>query len=76
MDVVVAEVTGGEPLTPEAALQARAADQVTGVVTVTLRTDAEHRIVEQSTVSQLVITDAKGGVEHTTTTQTVTRRRL
>lgn len=72
-DVVVAEIMG-EPTTIEAALKARAAEEVKGVITTTLTTDAEGRVIRRSTVVRATITDAEGVVERTTSTQTAMRR--
>jgi len=74
-DVAVGEIMG-EPKTLDAALQARAAEQVTGTITTTLTADPVGRVTDRTTVIRLVITDAEGVVERTTSTQTVERRPL
>lgn len=72
-DVVVAEIMN-EPTTLEAAILARQAEGLTGTIATTLVTDAEGRIVERTTVTELVVTDANGGVERMTTTNAYQRR--
>lgn len=74
-DVVVAEIMG-EPKTLEAALQARASEQITGTIATNLVTDAGGRVIRRTTVINLVTADAMGVVEHMTSTQTVERRPL
>lgn len=73
-DVVVAEVTGSEPLTLEAALQARAGESVSGVVKTTLEADGEGRIVRRTQLTTLEIVDARGTREQTTSTEVTERR--
>lgn len=74
-DVVVAEITGAEPLTLYAAMQARADEAVAGVVRTTLETDDQGRIVKRTRLTTMEIVDARGAREQTTSTQ-VTERRL
>ncbi|MDI1327472.1 MAG: hypothetical protein PSV23_11820 [Brevundimonas sp.] len=74
-DVVVAEIMG-EPKTLDDALQARAADDVTGEITTTFTTDAGGRVVRRTTVTTLTTTDAEGVVERSTSTRTVEGRLL
>lgn len=73
-DLVVADIMG-EPKTLEEALQARAAEQITGVITTSLTTDPEGRVIRRRTVTNM--TTAVGGVvERATATRTAERRRL
>lgn len=74
-DVVAGDIMG-EPKTLEAALEDRAGEQITGTITLTLSVDANGRVTSRTTATQLVITDAEGVVERTTSTQTVERRLL
>lgn len=73
-DLVVADIMG-EPKTLEEALQARAAEQITGMITTSLTTDPEGRVIRRRTVTNM--TTAVGGVvERATATLTAERRRL
>lgn len=74
-DVVVAEIMGGEPVTLEAALLARSAEQVTGAITTTLAADGQGRLLRRTRVTH-VTTDANGVVERATSTLTGERRRI
>jgi hypothetical protein len=76
MDVVVAEITGSEPLAFEAALQARAGERISGTTTTVVETDPANRVVRRIRVVNLEITAADGSVERGTTTETVERRRV
>ena len=71
-DVMVGEIMG-EPTTLEAALEARASEQVTGTITTTLVTDANGRVTRRTTVARTT-TEADGVTEHATGTLTVERR--
>lgn len=72
-DVVVAEITGGEPLTFEQALAARASDQISGIETLVREVDSHSRPIQQVRTIRLEITTADGIVEQSTSTQTLTR---
>lgn len=72
-DRVVAEITGGTPLTLEQALAARASDQISGVNTLARETDEQGRPVRQVRTIRLQTTTADGVVEQGATTHTLTR---
>ncbi|HZW15474.1 MAG TPA: hypothetical protein VFF66_04375 [Brevundimonas sp.] len=74
-DVIVADISG-EPTTLEAALEARAAEQVEGAIHTTIVTDGAGRVIERTTVTRLAITDAEGVIDRRTSTRTVERRWL
>lgn len=71
--VVVAEITG-EPITLEAALAARADEQISGEIATTNQADATGRVVRRTTITTMEIGTADGAVERQTSTQTVDRR--
>lgn len=71
-DVMVAEIMG-EPTTLEAALKARASEQVSGTITTTLVIDADGRVTRR-TIFTRMSTVADGVTEHSTTTLTADRR--
>lgn len=73
-DIIVAEITGAEPPTLEAAIQARASETATGDVRTTLEADDQGRIVKRIQVTTLEIVEADGTRERTTSTETVERR--
>lgn len=71
-DVMVGEVMG-EPTSIEAALEARASDQVTGTITTSLVTDADGRVTRRTTTTRMTtVTD--GVTERSTGTLIVERR--
>lgn len=73
-DIVVAEVTGAEPPTLEAAIQARANETVTGDVRTTLEADEQGRIVKRTQVTTMEIVEADGTSQRSTSTETIDRR--
>jgi hypothetical protein len=74
-DIVVAEIMH-QGLTPEAALQAHAADGITGTIVSTFELDAAHHLQRRTTVTELEVRGADGRGEHRTITETVERRRV
>ena len=72
-DVVAGEITK-KPVTLEAALQARASEQVAGTINVTFDADSTGHAWRRKTVTKIDIKDATGTSETQTVTQTLTRR--
>jgi hypothetical protein len=72
-DLVVAEIMR-RSLTPEAAVQAHAADLISGTIVTTFEMDAMRHVRRRTTVTQLDIRGADGRTEHRTVTETVERR--
>lgn len=75
-DIVVAQMVGEQPLSLEAALQARASEQLSGTITTRFEFDEHGRAVRRVTVGELEVVQADGARERTATTITVERRRL
>jgi hypothetical protein len=69
-DVAAAEMTGQGPLTIEAAAAAHATESISGTITVQVETDAAGRLVRRTTNTQTEVANA-GGIERTSTTETV-----
>lgn len=74
VDVVVAEITGEEPLTLEAALQARSSERISGQITTTFETDALGRVTRRIRVTRIEVTEVDGSLHRETTTESVERR--
>lgn len=74
-DRIVAEISG-EPLTFEAALQARSEDQISGAITVTLETDAAGVVRRRTTVTIIEVAQPNGSVETSTIQEVLERRAL
>lgn len=72
-DVVVAEIMRRD-LTPDAALRAHSADQISGTITTTFEVDAGRNLRRRTTVTELAVRGADGQTEHRTVTETVERR--
>lgn len=73
-DIVVAEVTGGQPLALDAALRAHASERISGTIRITFETDAAGRVTRRTKVTDLVIEGPDRGRETRTSTETVERR--
>jgi hypothetical protein len=74
-DLVAAEIMR-RSLTPEAALQAHAAERISGTIVTTFEIDAPHHLRRRTTVTELEVRGADEGSEHSTVTETVERRLL
>jgi hypothetical protein len=72
-DIVVAEIMH-RSLTPEAALQAHAAERISGTMVTTFEMDTSRHIRRRTTVTELEVRGADGRAEHRTVTETVERR--
>jgi hypothetical protein len=72
-DVAVAEIMR-RTLTPEAALQARSADHVSGTIVTTFELDARSNARRRTTVTELDMRSPNGQTEHGTVTESVERR--
>ena len=72
-DIVVAEIMH-RPLTPEAARQAHAAEQISGTIVTTFEIDAARNLRRRTTVTELEVRGGAEGAEHRTVTETVERR--
>lgn len=72
-DIVVAEIMR-RSLTPEAALQAHAAERISGTIVITFEIDAVHHLRRRTTVTELEVRGADRQSEHRTVTETVERR--
>jgi len=72
-DVVVATIMR-KPLTREAALHARAAEDVSGTIAITFETDPVGHVRRQTKVTTLHIKGRDGQIETRTTTETLERR--
>ncbi len=72
-DVTVAELQGRK-VTPEAALEARWADEVSGTITITLDADATGRLRRRMTVAKVETKRPNGRLETETLTETLERR--
>lgn len=70
-DVAVAEMLGDAPLTLETALEAHAAEQISGTLVVTFEADSDGRVTRKTSVATLEIVDEHGSRERVTTTQTI-----
>lgn len=73
-DVAVAEMTGQAPLSLEAALQARADEQISGTIVTTFERDAAGRVTRRTRVFRTEIVSSDGSLERRTTTETAERR--
>lgn len=73
-DVAVAEMTSEAPLSLEAALQARAAERISGTIVTTFETDAAGRVTRRTRVFRTEIVGSDGSLERRTTTETAERR--
>lgn len=74
MDVAVAEMTGHAPLSLETALEARAAERISGTIVTTFETDAAGRVTRRTRVTRAEIAGADGSLERHITTETAERR--
>ena len=72
-DVVVATIMR-KPLTREAALNARATEDVAGTIAITFETDPVGHVWRQTKVTKLHIKAREGQIETRTTTETLERR--
>ena len=74
MDVAVAEMMRDAPLAIEAALQARAAERISGTITTTFETDPAGRVTRRMQVTNIEIAGGDGSLERQTGTVIVERR--
>jgi hypothetical protein len=72
-DVVVGEIMR-KPVTLEAALQVRAREEISGIISVTLETDSAGNVWRRTKVTKLQIEDKDGHTETDTITESVERR--
>jgi len=73
-DIVVAEITRGERISLETALQARSTERISGTMTITFETDDAGRVRRRTKVTRLEIVEASGTRETHTSTETVERQ--
>ncbi|MEA3045966.1 MAG: hypothetical protein QOJ53_298, partial [Sphingomonadales bacterium] len=73
-DVVVAEISRRESLSLDAALQAHAAERISGTIRINFETDAAGRVRRRTKVTELAIEGPEGGRETQTFTDRVERR--
>lgn len=73
-DLVVAEVSGDPIPTLEAAIQARAAERISGTITTTLDIDPQGRVIKRTKVVAVEIVGEDAVREQQTSTETVERR--
>jgi hypothetical protein len=71
--VVAAEITR-RPLTLEAALSARSAEDISGTIAITFEADPAGQVRRQTKVTTLNIKEPDGRLETRTVTQTLNRR--
>ena len=74
-DVVVEEITG-KPVRLDAALAARAREDISGTVTTTFKTDTAGRVQQKIIVSKIGIKDPSGKVQTESVTTVITRRKV
>ncbi len=74
VDVAVAEMMGEQPLTLEAALQARSSERISGTISTTFETDALGRVTRRIRDTRIDIIEVDGSLHRETTTETVERR--
>ncbi|MHA6767006.1 hypothetical protein [Sphingobium ummariense] len=72
-DVATGEILN-KPLTLDAALQARAKEDISGTISVVFETDQHGNVLRRTKVTKLKITKADGSSESDSTTQTLERR--
>ena len=72
-DLVVAEIMR-RPLAREEAVRARAAEEISGTITVTLETDATGQVRRRIRMTQLETREPNGSIETETATETTERR--
>ncbi|GGA39117.1 hypothetical protein [Sphingomonas psychrolutea] len=73
-DVVVGEITG-KAVRLDAALAARAREDISGTVTTTFKTDTAGRVQQKTIVSKIAIKDPSGKVQTETVTTVIARRK-
>lgn len=74
-DVVVGEISQ-EPVSLDAALKKRTAEQVSGTIAITVETDASGQARRRSSTTKIEIRGADGRRESQTRTETIERHRL
>lgn len=74
-DVVVGEITG-KAVRLDAALAARAREDISGTVTTTFKTDAAGRVQQKTIVSKVATKDPSGKVQTEAVTTVITRRKV
>lgn len=72
-DVATGEILN-KPVTLDAALQARAKENISGTISIVFETDPHGNVFRRTRVTTLKITKADGGSETDSTTQTLERR--
>jgi hypothetical protein len=73
-DIVVAEISRRESLALDAALQAHAAERISGTIRIRFETDAAGRVTRRTKVVELAIEGTDEGRETRTVTETLERR--
>jgi hypothetical protein len=74
-DVVLGQIMR-KPVTPEAALRARSAEEVSGTISITFETDRAGHVQRRTTVTVLKVKGPDGRVETRTVRETLQRRRV